>query len=70
MLALAQVVGNPTQLWKTHLALGRLHAETQHPEREKQEYGAAREVIDRLRESLQEPELRASLARMQQCIPL
>ena len=29
-------VGNPTQLWKTHLALGRLHAEAQHPEQERQ----------------------------------
>jgi tetratricopeptide (TPR) repeat protein len=69
-LALAQVVGNPTQLWKTHLALGRLHAENQHPEQERQEYGAAREVLDRLREGLQEPGLRASLARLQQRILL
>jgi class 3 adenylate cyclase/tetratricopeptide (TPR) repeat protein len=69
-LALAQVVGNPTQLWKTHLALGRLHAETQRPEQERQEYGAAHEVIDRLRESLQEPGLRASLTRLQQRILL
>jgi tetratricopeptide (TPR) repeat protein len=69
-LALAQEVGNPTQLWKTHLALGRLHAETQHPEHARQEYGAAREVIDRLREHLQEPGLRASLARLQQRILL
>jgi tetratricopeptide (TPR) repeat protein len=66
--ALAQVVGNPTQLWKTHLALGRLHAETQHQEREKQEYSAAREVIARVREGLQEPGLCASLARLQQRI--
>jgi class 3 adenylate cyclase/tetratricopeptide (TPR) repeat protein len=68
--ALAQVVGNPTQLWKTHLALGRLHAENQHPEQERQEYGAAREVLDRLWEGLQEPGLRASLARLQQRILL
>jgi tetratricopeptide (TPR) repeat protein len=69
-LALAQTVGNPTQLWKTHLALGRLHAETQRPEPERQEYDAAHEVIDRLRESLQEPGLRASLTRLQQRILL
>src|SRR5215216_6350447 len=56
-----QVVGNPTQLWKTHLALGRLHAKTQHQEQVRQEYDAAREVIDRLRASLQEPGLCASL---------
>jgi hypothetical protein len=42
----------------------------QHPEQERQEYGAAREVIDRLRENLQEPGLRASLARLQQRILL
>ena len=65
-LALAQVVGNPTQLWKSHLALGRLHAETRHPEQARQEYSAAHEVIDRLMERLQEPGLRISLAQVQQ----
>jgi tetratricopeptide (TPR) repeat protein len=69
-LTLAQGVGNPTQLWKTHLAMGRWHAKTQQPEQARQEYGAAREVIDRLRESLQEPGLRASLTRLQQRILL
>jgi hypothetical protein len=47
-----------------------LHAETQHPEQERQEYNAARKVIDRLRESLQEPGLHASLTRLQQRILL
>jgi hypothetical protein len=70
VLVLAQAVGNPTQLWKTHLALGRLHAEIQHPDQERQEYGTAHEVIDRLRENLQEPGLCASLARLQQRILL
>ena len=69
-MALAQVVGNPTQLWKTHLALGRLYAETQHPEQAMQEEGAAREVIDRLLARLQEPGLRNSLAHLQQRILL
>ena len=69
-LALAQVVGNPTQLWKTHRTLGRLHAESRHPEQARQEYSAAREVIDRLIESLQEPGLRTSLAQVQQRIRL
>jgi hypothetical protein len=69
-MALAQVVGNPTQLWKTPLALGRLHAETRRPEQARQEYSAAREVIDRMIESLQEPGLRTSLTHMQQRILL
>ena len=69
-MAQAQDVGNPTQLWKTHLALGRLHAETQHPEQARQEYRAAREVIDRLLARLQEPGLRTSLAHLQQHILL
>jgi tetratricopeptide (TPR) repeat protein len=69
-MALAQVVGNPTQLWKTYLALGRLHAETRHPEQARQEYSAARKVIDRMMEGLREPGLRTSLAHLQQRILL
>jgi tetratricopeptide (TPR) repeat protein len=60
-LALAQTVGNPTQLWKTHLALGRLHAEARQPEQAQQAYHAAREVLERVKANVQNPELRASL---------
>jgi tetratricopeptide (TPR) repeat protein len=60
-LTLAQAVGNPTQLWKTHLALGRLHVEAKRPEQAQQAYQAAREVIERVRAKVQSPELRASL---------
>jgi tetratricopeptide (TPR) repeat protein len=60
-LTLAQTVGNPTQLWKTHLALGRLHVEAKRPEQAQQAYQAAREVIERVRAKVQSPELRASL---------
>jgi class 3 adenylate cyclase/tetratricopeptide (TPR) repeat protein len=60
-LELAQKVGNPPQLWKTHLAIGRLHAEVKRPEQAQQAYGAACEVIDRVKASLQHPGLRASL---------
>jgi hypothetical protein len=60
-LALAQAIGNPTQLWKTYLALGQLHDETKKPEAARQAYRAAREVIDRIKASLQNPGLRASL---------
>ena len=34
-LALAQDIGHPTQLWKTHLALGRWYSATQRPEHAK-----------------------------------
>ena len=60
-LPLAQAVGNPPQLWKTHLALGRLHAEVNRPEQARQTYRAAREVIERVKANLHNSELRAGL---------
>jgi hypothetical protein len=62
-LSLAQTVGNPTQLWKTHLALGRLQDEAKRPEMAHKAYCAAREVIDRVKKNLQDPGLRASFDR-------
>jgi tetratricopeptide (TPR) repeat protein len=60
-LTIAEAIGNPTQLWRTHLALGRLYAATKKPERAQQASRSAREVIDRVKASLQNPGLRASL---------
>jgi tetratricopeptide (TPR) repeat protein len=60
-LELAQAVGNPPQLWKTHLALGRLHTEAKRPEPARQAYGAARAVIEQVKARVQTPELRANL---------
>ena len=60
-LTMAQAIGNPTQLWKTHLAYGRLYAATRKPEMAQQAYGAARDVIERVKGSLRDPGLRASL---------
>ena len=60
-LTLAQSLGNPTQLWKTHLAVGRLYAESRRPEQARQAYQSARAVIHRVKASLQNPGLRASL---------
>lgn len=59
-LGVAESIGNPTQLWKTHAALGRLATARQHPELARQAWLAARQVIDRVRENLQHPQLRAS----------
>jgi len=59
-LSVAESIGNPTQLWKTHAALGRLATARQHPELARQAWLAARQVIDRVRENLQHPQLRTS----------
>jgi tetratricopeptide (TPR) repeat protein len=60
-LTFAQAIGNPTQLWKTYAALGRLYAETKKPDVARQTYQAARQVIDGIKANLQNPGLRASL---------
>jgi predicted ATPase/class 3 adenylate cyclase len=60
-LTIAEAIGNPTQLWKTYLTLGRLHTEARRKEKAKHFYNAARGVIDKIMESLQDPDLRASL---------
>jgi tetratricopeptide (TPR) repeat protein len=60
-LTIAQAIRNPTQLWKTHLTMGRLYSATQRHEQARQAYRAARDVLDQLKAQLQTPELRASL---------
>jgi class 3 adenylate cyclase/tetratricopeptide (TPR) repeat protein/ribosomal protein L40E len=60
-LTIAQAIGNPTQLWKTHLALGRFYTDNKKPESAEQAFHASREVIDRIKGKLQNPTLRASL---------
>jgi len=60
-LSIARAIGNPTQLWKTHAALGRLHAERKQGELARQSYRAARDVIDSVRATLRDPRLRAGL---------
>ena len=60
-LSIAQAIGNPTQLWKSHVALGRLYTDTKKPELAEREFRSAREVIDQMKSSLRNPELRASL---------
>ena len=61
-LEVAQSIDNPTQLWKTHVALGRLGAERQRPDLVRHAWQAARSAIDRLRENLRHPRLRATFA--------
>jgi class 3 adenylate cyclase/tetratricopeptide (TPR) repeat protein len=57
-LSFAKRLGNPTQLWKTHLALGQLYHDTQRTDAARSSLAAARTVIDRVGRSLQTPELK------------
>jgi tetratricopeptide (TPR) repeat protein len=59
--AIALAIGNPTQLWKTHVALGRLYSQGKKPEQAEQAFNAARGVIERVKANLRNAELRASL---------
>jgi tetratricopeptide (TPR) repeat protein len=60
-LSIADAISNPTQLWKTHLAMGRLHTEVKRPELARHAYHAAREVINKIKGSLRDSGLRTSL---------
>ncbi len=60
-LAIAQSIGNPTQLWKTHLAVGRLQTERKKVDAARQAYLAAREVIEGVKANLRDAALRSSL---------
>jgi Tetratricopeptide repeat len=60
-LSVAQAIGNPTQLWKTHLALGQVHAAAKRRELAQQSFQAVRAVIDGMKATLLNPGLRASL---------
>jgi tetratricopeptide (TPR) repeat protein len=62
-LTIAQAIGNPTQLWKTHVANGRVHTATKGADAARQTYQKAREVIDHVMRGLRDPELRAGLER-------
>ena len=60
-LAIAQAIGNPTQLWKTQVALGGLYDAFGKKEAGRAAYRAARDVIERVKSGLQNPALRTSL---------
>jgi hypothetical protein len=56
-LATAEVLGNPTQLWKTHAAIGRLWTDLHKPDAAWTAFRAAREVLDRVKTGLGDPAL-------------
>jgi tetratricopeptide (TPR) repeat protein len=60
-LRLAKLINNPTQLWKTHLAAGDLYNETGRPEEARNAFHAAGDVIDHVKDRLENEKLRRSL---------
>ena len=57
-LELAREVGNPPQLWKTHVALGDLRTAQGQPDEARASYGAALAVIEGVAAGLEDAELR------------
>jgi len=62
-LSLAKWVGNPTQLWKTQMALGELYRDTRRAEQGRASFAAASKVIDGIGQNLQTPELKEGFER-------
>ena len=61
-LPIAHAVGNPTQLWKTYAALGRLYTDLKRPDAAWSAYRSAREVLDRMKSNVGDPALRETFA--------
>src|SRR5262245_62684247 len=57
-LSIGQVIGNPTQLWKTYVATGRLHEARGKREDARAAYRAADDVLEGIARSLEHPALR------------
>jgi hypothetical protein len=60
---IAERVGNPPQLWRTHASLARLHAARGRPDAARAAEAAARAVLDRMKAALVDPALRAAFER-------
>jgi hypothetical protein len=60
---IARAIASPTQLWKTHLAVGRLHSEAKRPDLARPAYQAARAVVEQVTAGFRSPELRFSFER-------
>lgn len=59
-LTFARIIGNPTQIWKTYAAIGRLYEERQQPDAAHPAYIAARKALDGIKYRLHDERLRAS----------
>jgi class 3 adenylate cyclase/tetratricopeptide (TPR) repeat protein len=58
-LAVAGELGNPPELWKAHVALGRLHTERGESHAAREAYRTAGVVVENIRSHLRDPRLRA-----------
>ena len=61
-LAVAQPLGNPPQLWKSHLALGRLHEDLGRIDAARAAYRQAHAIVERVGASLTNEQLRSAYA--------
>jgi class 3 adenylate cyclase/tetratricopeptide (TPR) repeat protein len=61
-LAMAQVIGNPPQLWRSHAALGLLHTERKDGDAARRAFGSGRATVEGLRARLTRSELRTAIA--------
>ena len=59
-LAVAMAIGNPTQLWKTHVACGRLYRATGRPDAAQKALALARETAARIKAQLSSADARAT----------
>jgi tetratricopeptide (TPR) repeat protein len=57
-LKLAEHLGNPTQIWKTHQALGKLFHDQGKIDQSVEQYGSALKLVEKMAEDLTYPELK------------
>jgi len=60
----AQAIGNPTQLYRTYHAMGRLQEKAHNTEMIQTAYRSALQIVNNVRDELQETELKTSFERM------
>jgi tetratricopeptide (TPR) repeat protein len=60
-LAIAQAIGEPRQIWKSHVSMGRFNRELKRWDAAERSYAAANEILGRLLGNVRDPGLRAGL---------
>jgi hypothetical protein len=61
-LTVARLIRNPTQLWRTHVDLARLHAARGQDDLAHEEQDKAKRVVEERRDRAANPEIRSALA--------
>ena len=62
-LDLARSIGNPVQLWKSEIALGRFFDDTGRPDGARQAWGRAFALMQRVRDGIADESLKAAVDR-------